>query len=58
MGQKELGHPVGMSGESVNRQVRLRGETGIIEYVHGSLIVNKTGAFSQGFGDMMKAPPE
>lgn len=39
LSQEELGHLVGVSRESVNRQVRLWVETGLIEYDHGTLIV-------------------
>jgi len=39
LSQEELGHLVGVSRESVNRQVRLWAESGIIEYNHGIMIV-------------------
>ena len=39
LSQEELGHLVGVSRESVNRQVRLWVETGLIGYDHGTLIV-------------------
>jgi CRP/FNR family transcriptional regulator, cyclic AMP receptor protein len=39
LSQEELGHLVGVSRESVNRQVRLWVESGLIEYDHGTLVV-------------------
>jgi CRP/FNR family transcriptional regulator, cyclic AMP receptor protein len=39
LSQEELGHLVGVSRESVNRQVRVWVDSGIIEYDHGTLIV-------------------
>jgi len=39
LSQEELGHLVGVSRESVNRQLRLWVETGLIEYDRGTLIV-------------------
>ncbi len=39
LSQEELGHLVGVSRESVNRQLRLWVESGLIEYTQGTLIV-------------------
>jgi CRP/FNR family cyclic AMP-dependent transcriptional regulator len=39
LSQEELGHLVGVSRESVNRQLRNWVESGLIEYDHGTLIV-------------------
>lgn len=39
LSQEELGHLVGVSRESVNRQVRMWMESGLIEYDHGTMVV-------------------
>ncbi len=39
LSQEELGHLVGVSRESVNRQLRLWVESGLIDYDHGTLVV-------------------
>jgi CRP/FNR family cyclic AMP-dependent transcriptional regulator len=39
LSQEELGHLVGVSRESVNRQIRTWVDSGLIEYDHGTLIV-------------------
>lgn len=44
LSQEELGHLVGVSRESVNRQLRLWTEAGLIDYDHGTLIVRNSDA--------------
>lgn len=44
LSQEELGHLVGVSRESVNRQLRLWVESGLIEYDHGTLVVQNSDA--------------
>ncbi len=44
LSQEELGHLVGVSRESVNRQLRLWVEAGVIAHDHGSLIVRDSDA--------------
>lgn len=44
LSQEELGNLVGVSRESVNRQVRLWVETGILDYAHGILILKDSDA--------------
>lgn len=44
LSQEELGHLVGVSRESINRQVRLWVETGILDYDHGILILKDSDA--------------
>ncbi len=39
LSQEELGHLVGVSRESVNRQVRIWVDSGLIDYDHGTLVV-------------------
>lgn len=42
--QEELGNLVGVSRESVNRQVRLWVESGVLDYAHGILILKNSDA--------------
>jgi CRP-like cAMP-binding protein len=44
LSQEELGHLVGVSRESVNRQIRVWVDAGVIEYDHGTLVVLKSDA--------------
>lgn len=44
LSQEELGHLVGVSRESVNRQVRVWIDSGLIEYDHGTIIVRNSDA--------------
>lgn len=44
LSQEELGNLVGVSRESVNRQVRLWVEAGLLDYVHGTLILKDSDA--------------
>ena len=44
LSQEELGNLVGVSRESVNRQVRLWVETGVLDYAHGTLILKNSDA--------------
>jgi CRP/FNR family transcriptional regulator, cyclic AMP receptor protein len=44
LSQEELGNLVGVSRESVNRQVRLWVETGVLDYAHGILILKNSDA--------------
>ncbi|MEW5770557.1 MAG: Crp/Fnr family transcriptional regulator [Pseudomonadota bacterium] len=44
LSQEELGNLVGVSRESVNRQVRLWVETGVLDYEHGTLVLKDTDA--------------
>ncbi|MDO9227822.1 MAG: Crp/Fnr family transcriptional regulator [Pseudomonadota bacterium] len=44
LSQEELGHLVGVSRESVNRQVRVWIDAGLIEYDHGTIIVRNSDA--------------
>lgn len=44
LSQEELGNLVGVSRESVNRQVRLWVEHGLLDYAHGILILKDSGA--------------
>lgn len=42
LSQEELGNLVGVSRESVNRQVRHWVEAGVLEYTHGTLVVKNS----------------
>lgn len=42
LSQEELGNLVGVSRESVNRQVRLWVEAGILDYTHGTIILKNS----------------
>ncbi len=42
LSQEELGNLVGVSRESVNRQVRLWVEAGVLDYTHGTLILRNS----------------
>lgn len=44
LSQEELGNLVGVSRESVNRQVRVWVETGVLDYAHGILILKDSDA--------------
>ncbi len=44
LSQEELGNLVGVSRESVNRQVRLWVEAGVLDYVHGTIILKNSDA--------------
>jgi len=44
LSQEELGNLVGVSRESINRQVRLWVETGTLDYAHGILILKDSDA--------------
>ena len=44
LSQEELGHLVGVSRESVNRQVRQWVEAGVIDYDHGTIVVRNSDA--------------
>ncbi len=44
LSQEELGNLVGVSRESVNRQVRLWVEHGVLDYVHGTIILKNSDA--------------
>lgn len=44
LSQEELGNLVGVSRESINRQVRLWVESGILDYAHGILILKDSDA--------------
>jgi CRP-like cAMP-binding protein len=44
LSQEELGNLVGVSRESVNRQVRLWVETGVLDYAHGILVLKDSDA--------------
>jgi len=44
LSQEELGNLVGVSRESVNRQVRLWVEAGVLDYAHGILILKDSDA--------------
>lgn len=42
LSQEELGNLVGVSRESVNRQIRLWVESGVLDYTHGTLILKNS----------------
>lgn len=42
LSQEELGNLVGVSRESVNRQIRLWVEAGVLDYTHGTLILKNS----------------
>jgi CRP/FNR family cyclic AMP-dependent transcriptional regulator len=44
LSQEELGNLVGVSRESVNRQVRLWVESGVLDYTHGTIILKNSDA--------------
>lgn len=44
LSQEELGNLAGVSRESVNRQVRLWSETGILDYAHGVVVLKNADA--------------
>lgn len=44
LSQEELGNLVGVSRESVNRQVRLWVEAGVLDYAHGIIIIKDSDA--------------
>lgn len=42
LSQEELGNLVGVSRESVNRQIRLWVETGVLDYTHGTIVLKNS----------------
>ena len=42
LSQEELGNLVGVSRESVNRQIRLWVEMGVLDYTHGNIILKNS----------------
>jgi CRP/FNR family transcriptional regulator, cyclic AMP receptor protein len=44
LSQEELGNLVGVSRESVNRQVRMWVESGVLDYAHGTMILKNSDA--------------